>query len=170
MAGALLALDLATRFGWAHGMPGQDACSMEHGSVQLPARDGEGAVFLAYENWLKDVLDRWQPRLVVYEAPFLDRNRTSMQVATRLIGLGVITVKCCAEAQVYRVENVENTMVKKFITGRGRAEKLDMIAAVRRYGLNPEDDNAADACAIWFWAEARHAPHVTRAAGPLFAA
>jgi crossover junction endodeoxyribonuclease RuvC len=166
----LLSLDLATRFGWALGVPGAQPTDIQHGSVQLPAREGEGAVFWTYENWLMDALARWQPRLVVYEAPFLDRNRTSIQVATRLIGLGVITTKCCHEAGVYRVENVENTMIKKFMTGRGRAEKLDIISAVRRFGFDPVDDNDADAVAIFLWAEARHAPHITRGAGPLFAA
>jgi Holliday junction resolvasome RuvABC endonuclease subunit len=151
-------------------MPGAPAEEITHGSVQLPAREGEGAVFWTYENWLMDALARWQPRLVVYEAPFLDHKKTSMQTATRLIGLGVITVKCCYEAKVYRVENVENAVVKKFATGSGRAEKIDVIKAVRRFGFDVDEDNEADAIAIWLYGEARHAPHITRGAGPLFAA
>lgn len=168
--GGLLALDLATRFGWVFGMPGAAPGSMEHGSVQLPGKQGEGAVFVAYEAWLRAALHRWEPRLVVYEAPFLDQHRTSIDVATRLIGLGVITVKCCHEFRVYRVEKASNTAVKKFMTGRGKAQKLDMIFAARQYGFNPSDDNAADAIGIWLMAESRHAPHVKRTAGALFAA
>lgn len=168
--GGLLALDLATKFGWVFGMPGASARYMEHGSVKLPAREGEGSVFAAYERWLVSALERWKPRLVVYEAPFLDQHRTSIDVATRLIGLGVITVKCCYQAKVYRVEKASNTAIKKFITGRGRSEKLDMIFAVRQYGFTPADDNAADALGLWLYSEARHAPQVKRTAGALFAA
>lgn len=168
--GGLLAIDAATRFGYAFSMPGDPPCSMEHGSVQLPSKEGEGAVFAAYDAWLKGALARWQPRLVIYEAPFLDQHKTSIQTATRLIGLGVLTVKCCHEAQVYRVEKVENGTIKRFITGHGHAEKIQVIEAVKKYGFNPEDDNAADAIAIFLYAEARHAPHVTRSAGPLFVA
>jgi len=144
---------------------------MEHGSKLLPGPQGEGAVFCAYEAWLKAALARWQPRLVVYEAPFLDRKKTPLVTATRLIGLGVITVKCCHEAHIYRVESVSNSAVKRFMTGSGRGvDKLDMIAAVRRFGFPVTEHNCADAIGIFLWAESRHAPQVRRAAGPFFAA
>src|SRR5215469_6606067 len=117
--GGALAIDAATRFGWCYGFPGAPPCSMEHGSKLLPGPQGEGAVFCAYEAWLKAALARWQPRLVVYEAPFLDRKKTPLVTATRLIGLGVITVKCCHEAHIYRVESVSNSAVKRFMTGSG---------------------------------------------------
>ena len=138
--------------------------------MQLPSREGEGAVFLAYEIWLMHALRKWQPRLVVYEAPFINHQRTSISVATRLIGLGVLTVKCCHEARVYRVERADHSTVKKAIMGVGKGAKADMIFAVRQHGFDPEDDNSADAVAIWLWAERRHAPQVKRAAGALFAA
>lgn len=168
---ALLSLDLATRFGWCHGAPGASPDRLEHGSVQLPGKLGSGAVFVAYETWLRAALARWQPRLVVYEAPFLDQHRTSIDVATRLIGLGVLTVKCCHEARVYRVEQANNSAVKKAIVGSGKGAKADMIFAVRQYGFDDvAEDNEADAIGIWLYAERLHAPHVKRTAGALFAA
>lgn len=166
MIGGLLALDLATTFGWACALPGGEP---EYGSLRLPSKDGEGAVFLAYERWLEAALTNWQPKLVVYEAPILIGNRTSLQTATRLIGLGVITLKCCTAREVYRVERANNSTVKKFNTGGGKSEKLAMIDAVGRHGWRPSDDNAADALGIFLYAEAKHAPHITRGAGPLFA-
>lgn len=168
--GGLCALDLATTTGYAFGMPGDPPSEIESGYLKLPGKLGSGAVFVAYETWLRAALARWQPRLVVYEAPFLDQHRTSIDVATRLIGLGVLTVKCCHEAKVYRVEQANNSAVKKAIVGSGKGAKADMIFAVRQYGFNVSEDNEADAIGIWLYAERLHAPHVKRTAGALFAA
>ena len=42
--------------------------------------------------------------------------------------------------------------IKRFITGKGNADKDAVIAAVRARGFNPADDNEADALAILLWA------------------
>src|SRR5215469_13067247 len=127
--GGLLALDLASRFGYCYGMPGTPPDLLrDHGWRQLPTQQGEGAVFCAYEDWLRNVLDKAKPKLVVYETPFISQNRsTPLVTARRLMGLAVITIKCCHEARIHRVESASNSAVKKFITSSGRADKLDVI-------------------------------------------
>jgi Holliday junction resolvasome RuvABC endonuclease subunit len=42
--------------------------------------------------------------------------------------------------------------IKRHVTGRGNADKDAVIAAVRRLGFDPVDDNEADALALLDWA------------------
>ena len=42
--------------------------------------------------------------------------------------------------------------IKRFIAGKGNADKQAVIAAVRARGFSPADDNEADAIAILLWA------------------
>jgi len=42
--------------------------------------------------------------------------------------------------------------IKKFLTGKGNANKDAMIAAAQARGFSPADDNEADAIAILLWA------------------
>ena len=42
--------------------------------------------------------------------------------------------------------------IKRFITGKGNADKQAVIAAVKERGFSPADDNEADAIAILLWA------------------
>ena len=42
--------------------------------------------------------------------------------------------------------------IKRFIAGKGNADKAAVIAAVRQRGFYPADDNEADAIAILLWA------------------
>jgi Holliday junction resolvasome RuvABC endonuclease subunit len=42
--------------------------------------------------------------------------------------------------------------IKRFITGKGNADKSAVIDAIRARGYSPSDDNEADAIAILLWA------------------
>jgi Holliday junction resolvasome RuvABC endonuclease subunit len=42
--------------------------------------------------------------------------------------------------------------IKKYIAGKGNADKPAVINAIRARGFNPADDNEADAIAILLWA------------------
>ena len=46
--------------------------------------------------------------------------------------------------------------IKRFIAGKGNADKTAVIAAVRARGFHPADDNEADALAILLWAIETH--------------
>ncbi len=43
--------------------------------------------------------------------------------------------------------------LKKHATGKGNANKAEVLAAVQARGFEPGDDNEADAIAILLWAE-----------------
>ncbi len=51
------------------------------------------------------------------------------------------------------VVGIAPATIKKAVTGSGRADKQEMIAAIKELGYSPKDDNVADAigCGIAFW-------------------
>ena len=60
---------------------------------------------------------------------------------------GVLKNKLWLERHIW--DYVYPVQVKKFATGSGRAEKKDVIdAVIRKWSVNPEDDNQADAMAL----------------------
>jgi Holliday junction resolvasome RuvABC endonuclease subunit len=135
----------------------------------LPADRGDGAFFARFRQWLLDQLTIHDPRLMVYEAPLITGARTHFQTVFRLMGL-CSHVEEIGHIREIRTERANNQTVKRFLTGSGRAEKIDMLESCRQRGYDPPDHNAADAIGIFLYAEAKHAPQVTRAAGVLFAA
>ncbi|MER2263524.1 crossover junction endodeoxyribonuclease RuvC [Methylobacterium oxalidis] len=141
----ILALDLATRIGWACGAPDEEPV---YGSHTLPSASASlGRFGDAYDQWLLDRLDFFRPGLVIFEAPFVSGTGNA-NTARKLMGLCWQTEIACYRRETQCLEH-GNTSLKKFFTGNGRAEKADMMAACRRLGWNPKDDNAADALALW---------------------
>ena len=142
----ILALDLATRTGWCKG---DGSCRPLSGVIRLPSTgDDVGSFLLAWEEQLPRLLDGC--KLAVFEAPILPRT-TSFKTVTKLHSLAGLTELRCLRSQVRGV-SVMNARVKKAATGKGNAKKPDMIAAVKGLGFAPQDDNEADAIAIWLYA------------------
>jgi Holliday junction resolvasome RuvABC endonuclease subunit len=56
----------------------------------------------------------------------------------------------CEEHEV-PYQGVPVGTIKRFIAGKGNADKEAVIAAVRARGFAPADDNEADAIAILLW-------------------
>lgn len=164
--GGILSLDLGGIVGFASALVGEQPV---YGSHRLPGERGDAAYFDHFANWLGDQITVFAPRLLVYEAPIITGTKTSFQTAFRLIGLAAITLMVAHRREVRKVVAANNSTIKKFATGDGRAEKIRVIEAMRARGWNPLDSNAADALAMLLWAEAKWAPEITRAAGPLFA-
>lgn len=143
----VLALDLATRTGWAKGAA--DGGRPRSGVIRLPSTgDDVGAFLAAWEPHCDALLKGVD--LAVFEAPLLPRT-TSFKTVTKLHSLAGLTELQCRKAGV-RVRSVQNNRVKKAWTGAGRAEKSAMVARAKQLGFSPADDNEADAIAIWFYA------------------
>jgi Holliday junction resolvasome RuvABC endonuclease subunit len=165
LGAGITALDLGTCTGWASARPGGEPV---YGHWWLPADRGDGAFFSRFRQLLLDHVTVHAPRLIVYEAPLITASATSMQAVMRLFGLAAHTVEI-AYAREVRCERANNATVKKHVTDNGRAKKPEIMDAIRARGWQPENENVADALAVMLWAEAKWAPMVTRAAGPLFA-
>ena len=148
MKTTILALDLGTQTGWA--LSGRDG-SITSGSQSFkPQRfEGGGMRFLRFKRWLTDIkqcndgIDQ-----VVFEKV---RRPVGVDAAHAYGGfMGQLTAWCEQNAIPY--QGVPVGTIKRFIAGKGNADKDAVIAAVQARGFNPTDDNEADAIAILLWA------------------
>ena len=143
----ILALDLATKTGWAIARNGQ---LVESGVQVFDIRRGEspGLRFLRFRSWLEDLLTEAAPDLVAYEQA---HHRGG--AATELCVGFATRVQELAAGDGIEYASVHTSTLKKHATGHGNAQKDAMVAAARkRWGIEPEDDNHADALLILAWA------------------
>jgi len=157
---SILALDLATRTGWAYAPAGTvvfwPVTAMEartHKAYTTQVRGGTvafdqpdlGMAYRAFGQWLEAKLTVLKPDLVGFEAPMVQHS--SQQAARKLLGLAAVCEYVCVTRDT-RIVEVHLGTVKKSFTGHGSAKKPDMIAEARARGFTPKDDNHADAIAV----------------------
>ncbi len=147
----ILAIDQATRTGFAI-LDGNSGEVVESGVWDLAdkKRSGEsrGMRYIRFEKRLEEVQAKYQVKIVVHEQT-LQRGGAATEIAN---GLKALVLKFAAKHEV-EVTCVHTTELKKFATGRGNADKADMIeACVRKTLVIPTDDNEADAILIGLWA------------------
>jgi len=139
----ILGIDPATHTGW---------CLMKNGRVyesgmqDFSKRKGEsnGATYLRFRKWLKSILSNYPIKIVIYEYTF-SRSQAASEILTNLRGR---IQEECADLSV-EFASVPATTLKKWATGKGNADKDQMMArAVAYLGRPPIDDNEADACLI----------------------
>lgn len=83
--------------------------------------------------------------IAIEDSGFSSNNKTTVTMHEHLIGMAT----WFASQKGMRVIKCNISSVKKFISGRGNAEKHEVIAAVNRhFGLSVSDNNEADAVAI----------------------
>jgi Holliday junction resolvasome RuvABC endonuclease subunit len=145
---AILALDLGTTTGWA--LLGADGVVTSGTASFKPSRyDGGGMRYLRFRAWLEQ-LRRYAGRI---EAVHFEEVRRHVGVdAAHLYGGFLATLSAWCEHQTIPYQGVPVGTIKRFIAGKGNADKETVIASVRSHGFNPADDNEADAIAILLWA------------------
>ena len=151
MNGAVLALDLGTKLGFAirHG----------NGRIESGARDfspepheGDGLRFLRFRAWLHDTKRRLEAAgetlaLIRYErVDFMQYGAH----AAHIYGGNWATVTMWAEHHGIPYRGVATGTIKRAIAGSGRAKKPAVIAAIRAMGFRPESTDEADALAVLF--------------------
>lgn len=143
MTPVVLALDLGTTSGYVLGCP-----KMRVGGVVLLKGgrfEGGGMRFLRFRRWLDEIYALRQFTEVVYEEV---RRHLGVDAAHVYGGLlGQLTAWCEDRGVPY--EGVPVGTLKKWATGKGNATKDQMSAAMKALGEQPEDDNHADAIALW---------------------
>jgi crossover junction endodeoxyribonuclease RuvC len=120
----------------------------EHG-VWKPPKPEMGELFRL--NWIRDkVLDlvRWRDRgvaLVIVEGFAFARPNQAHQLG----GLGYVVRHALWKAQMPWVD-VAPAALKKYVTGRGNAQKDAVMRDVyKRWGFEAKDNNVADAFGLW---------------------
>jgi len=136
----ILALDLATRTGWAH------SCG-ESGVQDFSPRRGDspGMKWLAVRAWLNRVADMAQIDLIAYEQTH-HRGGAATHSGHAMIAI----VEAFAAEKQIQITSRHTGTIKKYATGKGNADKVAMLSAARSRWGRVIDDNHADA--LWLLA------------------
>lgn len=157
--GGLLALDIATKTGWAYGpVPIRALTALEmtatkprkpvSGVITVQSTQSLGHFLSEFEERAARLFDRYQPAGLIIEAPILPKG-VNFTTACKLMHMAGEAQKMAARRGISWVQTVQPASVKKHFTGNGRAQKPEIMAACDARGWTYVDDNEADAQAIW---------------------
>ncbi len=103
--------------------------------------------FLRFGRWLSEIRASAHLEGVWFE----EVRAHAGTIAAQVYGGFLATLTTWCEERAIPYEGVPVGTIKRFATGKGNASKADVIAAVRRLGFSPADDNEADALALLHW-------------------
>ena len=170
----ILALDIATKTGWARGRVGEIPQS---GSVRFGGlHDSPHEIFAQALAWISNFLEpKPRPDVLMIEAllpPDAMKGKTSKAVRDRLSGLHGIMKAVASLRGIGEIAEVSVGDVRAhFIfdrTARREIAKRETLLQCKALDWPAEDDNAADACAIWSYACALIDPKSALRVVPLF--
>lgn len=141
----VLALDLATRTGWA--IRSFDG-SFASGVTPFLQTTNPGDRWDRFSMWL----DAWgdgHPDMIVYERPLL--HHVSGASSELAFGFSTRVQEFGARRKIKTIP-IHNMTLKKWATGDGRADKKKMILFARAWKLDVQDDNEADALHLLHYA------------------
>lgn len=144
----ILALDLATKTGFAHWRPGSPVIL---GTKDMPKTGADVGWFLdEFCKWLRPTIASMAPVRVVFEAPWIG-PQTHQDTARKLMCLaGVTEMVSRWEGALCFEANVQE--VRRHFIGNGRtprkAAKAATIERCKLYGQKPRNDDEADAFAL----------------------
>lgn len=146
MSQVILALDLATRCGYA--ILRADG-RIESGEERFEAKksEGPGARWTKFRRWLLEVkTSNEQLSRVVYEKVI--GHGPGQVFAAQVHGGFVAMVEAFGEHHQIEYEGFGVSTIKKRFTGAGNAQKIDVIRQCEAMGFTPKGDNEADAIAL----------------------
>ena len=144
----IIALDLGSHMALAHnGM--DDPIIVDSHHFEGCRSHRMGATFKWLHKRFTQIKAACPIDLVVYERPF-GRGMDATRCGWGIAGL----VEAAATIQGWPVTDTDPQTIKKFATGKGRAEKEAMIAAARKMGYTGHDEHEADAFCLLKYAEA----------------
>lgn len=157
--GELMTFDLATKFGWARGPLGSMPIS---GSQMFAAKGATTKEVVAGSiRYFHTTFRNFTPKLVVFESP-LDTNqtrgKTTKDTVRRLMALAANCEAIAHMNGIYSIREATVSDVRTWFLGnnpRGVVGKQRTMDVLRHMGLDPVDDNAGDALALWFYTAAQ---------------
>lgn len=138
---AILALDLGTSLGFALFKDGK----FISGTKKLgTSKEKFGARFHEFRTWLLKIIEKHNIDVVYFERVY---GHKGVEAAHCYGGFLYMLASVCFQQNILCI-GLTVQAIKKFMTGKGNATKDEMIAAARRKGFNPIDDNESDAIAV----------------------
>ena len=148
----ILALDLGTTTGWAlRDRTGRITSGSQ--SFKPQRFEGGGMRYLRFGRWISEIQTSVSELQFLY---FEEVRRHASTDAAHAYGGFLATLTAWCEHHGVPYQGVPVGTIKKHVTGKGNASKDEMMAAVRRRGHAPADDNEADALALLHWALPLH--------------
>ena len=148
---SILSLDLGSRTGWAlKDANGMITSGTEH--FKTGRFEGGGIRYLRFTHWLTEIKNlAGSLDLISYE----EVRRHVSTDSSHVYGGFMATLTAWCELHEVPYLGVPVGTIKKHATGKGNAPKDAVMAAMRRRGFTPADDNEADALALLDWAFAQ---------------
>jgi Holliday junction resolvasome RuvABC endonuclease subunit len=155
----ILALDLATKTGWAVAKSGGLPSMHDVEDFSLKRGESQAVRWLKFSAWLSCHIDELKrtnqnsllPPLIVCEEPI--RHFLGSSAAEVCYALHSRVQEQCHFRGV-TLALVHPMTLKKFATGSGRADKAAMLAGAQaRWGKHIKDHNEADALWVLQWAQ-----------------
>lgn len=144
----ILALDLGTTTGFCCGTAEHHVSGTWNNKQSR--YDGGGMRFVKFRGHLNETFNAYKFEHVVYEE--VRRHAPGAVDAAHVYGGLQATLSAWCEEHKIPYEAIPVGTIKKFATGKGNAKKKAMIAAVaERWGLITDDDNEADAFALFMY-------------------
>ena len=139
-----MALDLGTTTGWA-------TCDLSGNitsgtaSFKTGRFEGGGMPFLRFKHWLTDL----KQALGAIDVIYFEEVRAHKGVdAAHKYGGFLAHLSAWGEHHGIPYQGIPVGTIKKHITGKGNASKEEVVAAVKKKGFAPIDDNEADSLAL----------------------
>ena len=169
----IIALDIATKTGWAMGKPGEIPTCGSHRFGQAHSEPHE--VFGAALKWFSEFLREHRVDTLIVEQmlpPDAMKNKTSRAVRDRLAGLhgvmlGVAQLRGVGEIAQASVGDIRAHFIGDR-SARRETAKREVMRQCEMQGWAAPDDNAADACALWSYACTLIRPELGLRVVPLF--
>ncbi len=141
----MLALDVATKTGWAtYGHSGT-------WNFTPKAKDDKSIRLALIRSNVSTIIESMKLKVVVYEMPMIYRSKKRTPNFISFEMLGVVKLVCLDKG--IKMRGFQAAKIKKFATGNGAAAKPDMEKFCKlRYGIDPVDDNHADALHLYHYA------------------
>lgn len=147
----VLALDMATKLGWAvRSVDGGIAYGTQNFTPK--GLEGGGMRWLRFRNWVAEIVKVSKPDVIYFEEVVGFPRKNMGRDAAIYYGFSSHLSEYCEVSNI-PYKGVGVGKIKKFITGRGNASKVDVIAAIKKLGYNVSDDNQADAIALLLFVE-----------------
>ena len=144
----ILALDLGTQTGWSllhhDGIITSGTLSFKNDRYQ-----GGGMRYLRFCRWLDDVKTLAGGTLA--EIYFEEVRRHLGVDAAHAYGGFLATLTAWCEREGVPYQGVSVSTIKYHATGKGNANKQEVLASMKARGYQPHDDNEADALALLEW-------------------
>lgn len=147
MINNILALDLGTKTGWAL-QQGEEIFSGTE-NFQTSRFSGGGMRFLRFRRFLDSLKEKTDIKTVYFEEV---RRHLGTDAAHVYGGFLAHLTAWCEEHKI-PYQGVSVGTIKRHATGKGNANKEEVIASIKEKGFNPVDDNEADSLALLLWAK-----------------